>query len=269
MSPGRLVIRLVVFVIFVFLLTPIVFVVVASFGRSSLLTFPPAGFTLEWYGKISPAFLQAARTSLVVSVAASVVSTLLGTPAALALVKGRFPGQRVLNTLTLSPLMVPTLVIGVSLFQFYIWVWDITGVGLGGRLGGLILGHTVFTIAYVIRSVVAGLAHFDRSLEEAAMNLGATPVETFFRITLPQLVPGISAGAIFAFISSFDDVPVALFLSGPEAMTLPIKIFTSIEYSIDPSLMALAACVIYVSLAMMVLLELTLGLDKFFGATRA
>lgn len=269
MNLGRFILGLVVFAIFLFLLAPIVFVVVASFGESALLTFPPTGFTVEWYGKISPDFLQGARISLIVGAASSGLATLLGTPAALAIVKGRFPGQRLVNTLTVSPLMVPTLVIGVSMFQFYIWVWDLTGIGLGGRLSGLILGHTVFTLAYVIRSVVAGLAHFDPALEEAAMNLGATPLQTFFRVTLPQLMPGITAGAIFAFITSFDDVPVALFLSGSDATPLPIKIFTSIEYSIDPSVMALAACVIYTSLAVMVVLDRTLGLDKFFGASRA
>lgn len=269
MSMGRIVVGFVVFAVFIFLVAPIVFVVGASFGRSALLTFPPRGLTLEWYGKISPGFLEAVRVSVVVGVAASGIGVLLGTPAALALVKGRFPGRGAVNTLTLSPLMVPTLVLGVSMYHFYIRIWDVTGIGLGGRLSGLIAGHSVFTIAYVIRGVVAGLAHFDPSLEEAAMNLGATPLQTFFRITLPQLMPGISAGAIFAFITSFDDVPVALFLSGAEATTLPIKIFTSIEYSIDPSIMALSAWVVCASLGAMILLDRTLGLDKFFGASRA
>ncbi len=269
MGLGRIVVALVTFVVFIFLLAPIVFVVGASFGKSALLTFPPTEFTSEWYGKISAGFFEAARVSVVVGVAASAIGVLLGTPAALALVKGRFPGRRALNTLTLSPLMVPTLVLGVSMYQFYVWVWDVTGVGLGGRLSGLIVGHSVFTVAYVVRAVVAGLAHFDASLEEAAMNLGATPLQTFFRITFPQLMPGISAGAIFAFITSFDDVPVALFLSGGEATTLPIKIFTSIEYSIDPSIMALSVYVIGASLGAMILLDRTLGLEKFFGASRA
>lgn len=266
---ARLAFGLVVFLIFVFLLTPIVFVVLASFSESTLLTFPPKQFTLDWYRKVPPVFLWPLRTSFIVAVAASVISTLFGVPAALAIARGRFPGQRVLNTLTLSPLMVPTLVIGVSLFQFYIWVWDVTGMTVGGSLSGLIIGHTSFTIPYVIRSVVAALAHFDRSIEEAAMNLGATPGQTFFRVTLPQLVPGIAAGAIFAFITSFDDVPVALFLSSADVTTFPIKIFTSIEFSLTPGVMAVAAWVIYASLAVMVLLDRTLGLDKFFGASRA
>jgi putative spermidine/putrescine transport system permease protein len=267
--PSLVIFRLSVSLIFVFLVTPIVFVVFASFNESALLTFPPDQFTLQWYGKIPRSFFEGLQTSIVLGISVSALSTLLGTPAALAIVKGRFPGRRFLNTLTMSPLMVPALVIGVSMFQFFNWIWDITGVSLGGHLIGLVLGHSAFTIPYVVRSVVAGLAHFDPFLEEAAMNLGATPVQTFFRVTFPQLLPGITAGAIFAFLTSFDDVPVALFLSGAEATTLPIKIFTSIEFSFNPAVMALASSVIYGSVALMVLLHWTIGLDKFFGAVRA
>lgn len=269
MSLRRLVFGLVVAGVFVFLLGPVVFVVLASFDESTFLTFPPSRFTLDWYRGLSAAFLASLKTSLIVAAATAVISTLVGVPAALGLVRGHFRGRQVLNTAMLSPLVVPTLVIGVAAFQFYIWVWDVSGVGLGGSVMGLVIGHTAFAVAYVIRSVVASLAHFDVSLEEAAMNLGATPPQSFFRVTLPQIMPGVTAGAIFAFITSFDDVPVALFLSGADATTLPIKIFTSIEFSLTPEVMAVSALVVLGSTAVMILLDRILGLDTFFGVPRA
>jgi putative spermidine/putrescine transport system permease protein len=131
------------------------------------------------------------------------------------------------------------------------------------------LGHSAFTIPFVIRSAIAAQAHYDMSLEEAALNLGAGPVATFFRVTLPLLSPGIAAGAIFAFLASFDDVPVALFLGGPDSITLPVKIFTSIEFSFDASVMAVATLIIAGSMLLMLVIDRLFGLETFLGTGRS
>ena len=140
---------------------------------------------------------------------------------------------------------------------------------MGGTLVGLILGQTAFTIPFVVRAAIAGQAHYDMALEEAAANLGATPWEIFLRVTLPILAPGITSGAIFAFLASFDDVPLSLFLGGGAAVPLPVKIFTTIEYSFQADVMAVASLIVVGSLLLMLILDRTVGLDKFFGANRA
>lgn len=266
---GRVALLTFVAFVFAFLLLPIVIVVVSSFSSSPGLTFPPAGFTLDWYGKISPDFLVAARVSILVALGSTALAIVVGVPVALALVRSHMPGKRIVSMLCLSPLMVSSLVIGVALFQFTIALWDAFKLSLGGDIPMLIVGHAAFTIPFVIRAAVAGQAHFDLSLEEASFNLGATPLQTFFRVTLPLLMPGIVSGAIFAFIMSFDDVPVALFLGSGANPTLPVKIYTSVEFAIDADVMAVGTIVIAASLIVMMVLDRLIGLDKFFGNAKA
>lgn len=266
---GRLLLRIIVAVVFIFLLLPLLTVVVASFSTGAPLSFPPPGFTTAWYSNISPEFMTALRISLVVGVGTTLLATICGTLGAIALQRGNLPGRRLLTTLCLSPLMVPTLVIGVSLFQFTLVVWDILGLSAADTVVGLILGHSAFATPFVIRSVLASQAHYDMSLEEAALNLGASPTQTFFRITVPLLMPGIVAGAIFAFLASFDDVPVALFLGGSNTVTLPVKIFTSIEFSFDASVMAVATIVVAGSTLLMIAVDRLIGLESFLGTARA
>ena len=266
---GRLSLRLIVALVFIFLLLPLVTVIMASFSAGAPLSFPPPGFTLHWYKNISPDFTTALKNSLMVGAGATILSTIFGTLGAIALQRGNLPARRLLTTLCLSPLMVPTLVIGVSLFQFAMVIWDVFGLSVGDTLVGIILGHSAFATPFVIRSVLAGQAHYDMSLEEAALNLGATPTQTFFRITVPLLMPGIVAGAIFAFLASFDDVPVALFVGGTNTVTLPVKIFTSIEFSFDASVMAVATIVVVVSMLLMMAVDRLIGLESFLGTARA
>jgi putative spermidine/putrescine transport system permease protein len=265
---GRLSLRLIVAAVFIFLLLPLFTVVVASFSAGPPLSFPPPGLTIKWYQNISPDFIAALKTSLIVGLGATALATVFGTLGAIALQRGNLPGRRLLTTLCLSPLMVPTLVIGVSLFQFTIVVWDVFGLSVGDTFIGIILGHSAFATPFVIRSVLAGQAHYDMSLEEAALNLGASPAQTFFRITAPLLMPGIVAGAIFAFLASFDDVPVALFLGGTNTVTLPVKIFTSIEFSFDASVMAVATIVVAGSTLLMIAVDRLIGLESFLGTAR-
>jgi putative spermidine/putrescine transport system permease protein len=267
MRLSSLLFRTFVLLVFVFLLLPIVMVVLTSFSDGAVLKFPPTDFTLRWYKAINPEFIAALKVSLVVSTGTTLIATVVGTMAALALVRGRFVGRTAMAAFCLSPLMVPTLVIGVAGFQFANQLWDVTHVSLLGTVPGLILAQSAFTIPFVIRAAVAGQAHFDAAIEEAALNLGATPWQTFWRVTLPILLPGVVSGAVFAFVMSFDDVPVALFMGG-DVMTFPVKIYTSIEFSFDADLMAISTLVIGASLAVMLILDRLIGVDKFFGAAR-
>jgi putative spermidine/putrescine transport system permease protein len=268
-SSYRLLLRAFVALVFVFLLLPMAMVLLTSFSDSAVLAFPPRSFTLKWYRHISSEFIDALKVSLVVALGTTTLATIVGTLAALGLVRGRFPAKAAIGAFCLSPLMVPTLVIGVAAFQFTTVLWDFSGITLGGTIPGIIIAQSAFTIPFVIRAAAAGQAHFDPSVEEAALNLGATPFQTFFRVTLPLLVPGIVSGAIFAFVMSFDDVPVALFIGGGDAMTFPVKIYTSVEFNFDADLMAISTLVVIGSLIVMLLLDRLVGLDKTFGATRA
>jgi len=254
--------------VFVFLLLPLVMVVLTSFSETAVLKFPPTSFTLKWYENIGHEFIVALKVSLIVSAGTTVIATLVGTMAALAMVRGRFPGRGAMAAFCLSPLMVPTLVIGVAGFQFANTLWDLTNVSLLGSIPGLILAQSAFTIPFVIRAAVAGQAHFDTAIEEAALSLGATPWQTFWRVTLPILTPGVVSGAVFAFVMSFDDVPVALFMGGGDVVTFPVKIYTSVEFNFDADLMAISTLVVGASLIVMLVLDRLIGVDKFFGAAR-
>jgi putative spermidine/putrescine transport system permease protein len=262
-------VRAIVTFVFLFLMVPIVIVVVSSFSSSPGLVFPPAGLTLHWYQSISSEFLEAMRVSLIVASGTTALATLVGTPTAIGLVRSRIFGKAFVSMLCLSPLTVSTLVIGVAAFQYATKIWEVTGVSFGGNIPSLILGQAAFTIPFVIRAVITGQAHFDQSLEEASLSLGATPWQTFHRVTLPLLMPGIVSGAIFAFTMSFDDVPVALFLGGGSAVTLPVKIYTSVEFAIDADVMAVGTIVIVGSLICMLMLDRLIRLDRFFGEAKA
>ena len=251
---------------FLFLLAPVVIVVIDSFNGGAVLSFPPSSFTTRWYGLIKPSFFSALYVSLIVAGATAFFSIIIGLPGALALARGRFRGRDAINSLCLSPLMVPALVTGVALYQFSLTIWDVTGLTLGGTIAGLVLSHMTFGIPFVIRAVVAGHARFDRALEEAAQNLGAAPLETFWRVTLPVLRPSIVSGGIFAFVMSLDDVPIALFMGGGDNTTLPVRIFTTIQFDFGGDVMAISALIVGASVILMLLLDRLVGLEQFFGA---
>ena len=251
---------------FAFLLAPVCIVVVVSFNGGPVLSFPPTSFTTHWYALIKPEFLEALDVSLIVAGVTALLSVALGLPAALALSRGRFPGRDVLNSILLSPLIVPALVTGVALYQFSLTFWDLTHIALGGTLIGLIVGHLTFGIAFSVRAILAGHARFDYALEEAALNLGATPLQTFWRVTMPVLRPSIIAGGIFAFVMSLDDVPIALFMGGGDATTLPVRIFSTVEFDFGSDVMAIAALIVGGSILLMLVLDRLIGLDRLFGA---
>ncbi len=245
-----------------FLLAPVVVVVLVAFTPEGWLAIPTTRFSLRWFRAIAerPEFLEAFRNSALVALGASAVATLLGTLAALGLHRYRFPGRDLIGVFLLSPLMVPTVVTGVSLLYFY------TLLGLAATIPGIVAAHVVVTVPYVIRTVSASLAGFDRNLERAAMALGAGPLRTFGLITLPSILPGLAAGTVFAFITSFDELTVSLFVTGPRLVTLPIQIYNYITYITDPLVAAVSTVMVAMTLAAVLLLERLVGLDRVLGA---
>lgn len=233
---------IVVAAIALYLLAPVLVVIATSFTTTAYPVFPPRGFTLRWFGEVlsSPEYLDAMRTSAVLAGASTAIAAVLGTLAALGLARGRFRGKPAVSALFLSPIFFPAIVLGLALLIFY------NQIGLSGTLPGMIAAHAVLTTPFVIRMVAASLSEFDPAVEEAARNLGASAARTFFQVTLPLIRPGVVAGAIFAFIISFDELVVSLFLAGPGMQTLPIRIFTSLEYSSRPSISAVSTLLILV-----------------------
>ncbi|MCC6887675.1 MAG: ABC transporter permease [Hyphomicrobiales bacterium] len=251
---------------FVFLLAPIVVVVVSSFNGVGVLSFPPQAFTTRWYFQIDPGYYHALYVSLVVAAITVTIAVLVGVPGALALARGSFPGRDLLNSICLSPLMVPALVMGVAAFQFSLLIWDTFRIALGGSIAGIVIGHLTFAIPFVVRSVLASHTRYDFSIEEAAQSLGASPVQTFFHITLPILRPGIASGAIFAFLISLDEVPIALFMGGADATTLPVKIFTAMEIQFGGDILAVASIIVVASIVLMFALDRVVGLERLFAS---
>ncbi|HEY1361002.1 MAG TPA: ABC transporter permease [Xanthobacteraceae bacterium] len=229
--------------VYVLLLAPLIVVVAVSFGPSATFAFPPSGVTLRWFAAFfaSDAYVGSFfRVSLVVGLLAAAIATGLGTAAAVGLVRFRFVGREALETLFLAPLLVPQILLGAALYLFY------ARLALQASLWTLLCGHLVICTPYVIRSVTAGLVGMDPRLEEAAMSLGATRLQAFRKVTLPLLRSSLLSGAIFAFIISFSDVNLALFLSGPSSTSLPVHLFSEIQWQGDPTIAAASSLQIVV-----------------------
>jgi putative spermidine/putrescine transport system permease protein len=250
-----------------FLLLPVFSIAVSSVSKSALFVFPPSGFTWKWYAKISPVYLDALRVSAIVAVGSTAVALLVGIPAGIGLVRGRLPMVQEISALFLSPLAVPTLIVGVAVFQFSSLLWSTLGFPIAGTAYGLILGHSTFTVPFVIRAMIAGQNQYDRSVEEAAASLGASALSIFLTVTLPMLSPAIVSGAIFALLTSFDDVPVALFVGGGDATTLPVSIFNAVQFNLSPDLMALCTAVSIGILILLMLCSRFIGVERFFGTS--
>ena len=224
------------------ILTPIFFVCWLSFFDNEIITFPPRGYTLRWFANIFDQnnFVGGFITSLNVGIAATIGGLVLGVPASLVLARHRFPGREALNTLLVLPLVVPGVVAGTAIYVFQIEVELATEWPLLGSRAGLVLAHILITIPWTVRLLTASLAGFDRSVEEAALNLGATPLQAFLRVTLPVIKPGVVAAALFSFIVSFGNLEMTLFLVSPGQTTLPIAILQYLQWRIDPTIAAVS-----------------------------
>ena len=258
--PG-LCVKVLVLIGILFLIFPILVVVLSSFNKSPHIEFPPREFSLDWYHNLlsKTKFMQGFRISLMIAAAVTVISTFSGVLASLVLVRSNFKGKNFLNGYLLSPIILPEVVSGVCLLIFF------NSIGMFSNLLNLMIGHVIITIPYVIRTVTAILYRFDRSIEEAAMNLGANPIQTFMKVTLPIIKPGVVAGAVFSFIMSFDNFALSIFLSGPRTETLPIVIFMHLRYEIDPTISALSTILIGGIVALVFFLERFVRLEQFIG----
>lgn len=221
---------------------PIAFVCWLSFFANEVVSFPPQGYTLRWFPHILDQnnFVSGFFTSLQVGVAAMLGGLLLGVPASLVLARRRFVGREALNTLLILPLVVPGVVAGTAIYVFQVEAELASGLPLLGSVAGLVLAHVMITIPWTVRLITASLANFDQSIEEAALNLGATPVKAFLRITLPVIRPGMVAAALFSFIISFGNLEMTLFLIAPGVTTLPIAILQYLQWRIDPTIAAVS-----------------------------
>jgi putative spermidine/putrescine transport system permease protein len=245
--------------VFAFLLLPVGVVVLASLSSTSYLTVPPRGVTLRWFAAVlgDREYLGAIAFSLVLAVVAALGSLVAGVAASYALIRRAPPAGALVGALLNAPLVFPGVVVGVALLQFYALV------RLNGTFLGLGLAHMVITVPYVVRAVVASLQGIDPEIENAARVLGASGPVAFLTVTLPLIRPGIAAGALFSFIVSFDNVPVSIFLLGAGQMTLPVKIFTAIEYGVDPSVAAVSTMLIVVTALFLAAAERWIGFHRF------
>lgn len=243
------------------LLGPLVVVIGASVSESQFIRFPPQGFSLQWYRDAlgSGAYLSAALLSLQIALAVTVTTTLIGGAAAIAIHRRVLPGSGLLGMVFLSPLMLPTIIYAVGLLM----LWSV----LFGPVTPLALwiSHSVITLPYVVRTTLAVLAESDPQLEEAARTMGANRAQRLFLVVVPQCVPGLAAGAFFAFNMSFDEAVLSLFLRNPTMTTLPIQIYGQLEFSPNPSVAAVSALLILLTVVMILAVEKLLGLRRIAG----
>jgi putative spermidine/putrescine transport system permease protein len=234
-----------------FLVLPILIIVPTSFNASAYMDFPPKGWSLRWYRAYfeSRAWTEPTWLSLRVALATTGIATALGTLAAFGLVRGRFRGRRALEYFLLSPMIVPHIVFAVGAYLLF------ARVALVGRPAALYLAHTVVAIPLVVVVVASALRTYDRTLEQAARSLGAGYAQTLRHVTIPLIRPAILSAAAFAFLISFDEVILAIFLGGPGATTLPKKMWDSVRYEIDPTLTAIATLLVVLSVVLLAVAE--------------
>lgn len=245
-------------VVIAFMLAPLLVVCLVAFTPENTLTMPTTRFSLRWFKAVfaHPDFMQAFWNSLWLALWAASISTALAVFAGLALTRYSFPGRDVLNGLFLSPLIIPHLVLGVAMLRLF------SLVGGTGSFIWLVLAHTVVVTPYALRLVIAALVGFDRSTEQAALSLGASQATVFRRVTLPMILPGVTGGWLLAFINSFDEVTMSIFVTAPSTVTLPVRMYIYATESIDPLMAAVSALMIAITAVAMLLLDRAYGLDR-------
>ncbi|MEQ9489881.1 MAG: ABC transporter permease [Alphaproteobacteria bacterium] len=251
--------RIICGAIFVFLIGPIFVILPLSFNAEPYFTFTPemlsldpAGYSLRWYEDFwnDTSWQQAVKNSFIIAIFATIISTFLGTLAALGLSRPEMPYRSAWMALLISPMIVPLIISAAGMYFFY------SRIGLASTHIGVILAHAVLGTPFVVITVTATMVGFDRSLIRAAQNLGANPTTTFFRIIVPLILPGVISGGLFAFITSFDEVVVVLFVGSVEQRTIPWAMFSGIREQISPTILAVATILICISVLMLVTLEL-------------
>ncbi|MBT3141957.1 ABC transporter permease [Phaeobacter gallaeciensis] len=274
LTPGQVLwhytFRVICGAIFVFLITPILVVLPLSFNAQDFFTFTPEmlsldpeGYSLKHYRNFfnSSDWQLSFRNSLIIAPIATVISVSLGTLAAIGLSQSHVPGRRAIMAILISPMIVPLIISATGMFFFYSQVGGFLEgtIGLSKTVVGyikIVLAHAVLGIPFVIITVTATLVGFDRSLTRASANMGANPMTTFFRVQMPLILPGVISGGLFAFITSFDEVVVVLFVGSARQKTLPWQMFTGLREQISPTILAVATILVVISIALLTVVEL-------------
>lgn len=228
----------------VFLMMPTLAIVPVSFTSTDFITFPPVGFSLRWYEAFffDPVWRGAALTSLVVGLLSALLATVLGTLAAVGMARLSRRIAGTVQTLFILPLVIPTIITAVAVYDSF------SKIGVVGTIPGLVLAHTILALPFVVINVSAIMQKVDWRIVDTARSLGATPIRAFFLVTLPAIRPGVLAGAAFAFLTSFDEVVVALFISGINAVTLPVQMWSGIRFEISPTVAAVSCLLTLLSI---------------------
>ena len=257
----RLAAALFVALTLVFILAPLVVVAGVSVSESPFIAFPPKGFSLKWYAALvgSDDYLRAAWTSLRLALAVTVTVTLVGGLAAIGLARRRDALGNGLQAIFLSPLILPTIVLAIGLLI----LWNVSFGAVS--FTALWVGHSVIALPYVVRTTLAVLGDADPHLEEAARTMGAGPLKSLVLVVLPQCLPGLAAGAFFAFNISFDEAVIALFLRTPDLVTLPIQIYNQIEFSPDPTIAAVSTLMIGITILLIAIVDRVVGIGRVAG----
>ena len=255
---GHYALRIAAYLVLAFLMLPILVIVPLSFNAEPFFTFTegmlaldPDAYSLRWYQEIGAdqKWTLAIRNSFIVGVAAALLATTLGTLAAVGLASPWMPFRRLITAVLLSPMIVPLIIIAAGMFFFY------TNFNLVSTYAGLIIAHAALGVPFVIITVTATLTGFDRSLFSAGLSLGASPVRVFFDVVIPIIRPGVISGGLFAFVTSFDEVVLVLFLAGPEQRTIPRQMFSGLREQINPTILAVATLLVLISITLLVTLE--------------
>ncbi|GGA24021.1 ABC transporter permease [Paenibacillus physcomitrellae] len=245
--------------VYLFLLGPLLIISITSFEPGTVLKFPPDGFSLHWYRHIFEVqmFPKTFTTSIIISLIGNLLSLLLGIPAAYALNRFSFKGKDALNAAFLSPVLIPGIVLGFTMLKYLLVTYHLP------LYAGLLVGHTVIMLPFIIRVVGSSLSSFDFAIEEAALSLGAGPLKTFFKVVLPNIRSGIIAAVLIAFLESFNNVDISLFMTGPGVSTLPIQMLTYVENYFDPTIAAISVLLMVLTGILMFGIERLMGLSYF------
>ena len=247
-----------------FLAAPLIVIVLVSFTAKGYLAMPFDGASLRWYRALLgvPEFATALRTSLGLGFTSASFALVLAVPAALALTRWSFPGRAMVHGMLMSPLLMPHIVLGVAFLRFF------TDLGVNGSFTALVVAHTVIVMPYALRLCMTSAGDLDSSLEQAAMSLGASVTTVFRRITLRLLMPGLASGWLLAFIHSFDELTTSVFIASPTMTPLPVRLYLRIEDSIDPTVAAVSTLLIVGALALILVIDRLVGLERLFVGAR-
>lgn len=260
MTPSKFLLGLYQTAFMLFMLAPIAVVVLVAFTPLNYLDIPTTAFSLRWFRAIfrDSDYVESFRLSLTLGAASATLGVALAMPATLALARYRFRGRDVLTSLFMSPMVIPAVFLGVAFLRF------LTIFHMNSTWFALVICHTVITFPFALRLCMASFANLERNIERAAASLGAPPFSVFFRITVPAVLPGLIGGWVFAFLTSFDELTVTMFVSSPSLTTLPVRLFSHIAQTIDPLAASVSTLIIGVSLVLMLVLDRLLGMDRLF-----